>query len=286
MRARALSISDLDAKSFRAIADLAYRESGLTLVKEKSPMIQSRLRHRLRDLGLSDFAAYCTLIQSDEGKSERRHLISALTTNVSHFFRENHHFGVLKDEVDRCLPRLRTGGSMRIWSAGCSNGQEALSAAITLLEHVPEITKYDVRILATDIDPQVVDFARAGTYTDRQIGGVLPALLAKHFDRSDETLRETRYTARPDLMGMIRFNELNLLSEWPMTKPIDVIFCRNVVIYFDLKTQETLWPGFGKSLSPDGVLFLGHAERMAGPEKFGFRCTGPTTYRPITARPR
>lgn len=283
MKARARSASGLGPDSFRAIAELAYRESGLTLVEEKSPMIQSRLRHRLRDLGLTDFAAYCALIQSDEGQSERRHLISALTTNVSHFFRENHHFQALKQEVDRCLPCLRSGGSMRIWSAGCSNGQEALSAAITLLEYAPEIASYDLRILATDIDPQVVRFARIGTYSDRQMAGVPPALLEKYFEKSEVSLKETYYTARPSLLGIIRFNELNLLSKWPMRKRFDVIFCRNVVIYFDLATQERLWPGFHRYMAADGVLFLGHSERIAQPEKFGFGCTGPTTYRPHAA---
>lgn len=282
MTARRQHIANLDTASFRAIAALAYRESGLTLVEEKSSMIQSRLRHRLRDLGMADFPSYCALIESEEGSTERQHLISALTTNVSHFFREEHHFNTLKTEVDRCLPRLRAGGSMRIWSAGCSNGQEALSAAMTLTEHVPDIANLDVRILGTDIDPEVIRFARQAVYPQRLLGGVSKGLLSKYFEQVEGPTAGAHFTARNDLKNMIRYNELNLLSRWPMKKKFDVILCRNVVIYFDLKTQEDLWPHFHATLASDGVLFLGHSERIADPAKFGFSCTGPTTYRPTT----
>ena len=272
--------AELDPASFRAIADLAYRESGLTLVEEKSSMIRSRLRHRLRDLGLSSFTAYSDLLRSEAGQAERRHLISALTTNVSHFFRENHHFDTLVQEFENRLPALRAGGAMRIWSAGCSNGQEALSAAISLLEHTPDAAKLDIRILATVIDPEVVQFARNGICPERFMRGVPEGMMTKYFvkDHSDDT--EPHYKVRPILSDMIRVNELNLLSAWPMTKRFDVIFCRNEVIYFDATTQSRLWPRFREALSPDGILFLGHSERISEPGTFGFECTGPTTYRP------
>lgn len=282
MSSRRQEIASLDAASFRAIAALAYRESGLTLIEEKTPMIQSRLRHRLRDLGLVDFPSYCALIESDQGLNERQHLISALTTNVSHFFREDHHFETLKSELDRCLPKLRAGGQMRIWSAGCSNGQEALSAAITLMEHLPGIVDLGVRILATDIDPKVVRFAREGVYPQRLLGGVPAGLIDKYFQQVEAATDEPHFCAHQRLRSMIRINELNLLAPWPMKKRFEVIFCRNVVIYFDIATQETLWPKFQAALAPEGVLFLGHSERISDPARFGFICTGPTTYRPDT----
>lgn len=268
----------LDDASFRAIADLAYRESGLTLVAEKSSMIQSRLRHRLRDLGLNSFPAYCKLVQSDDGASERRHLISALTTNVSHFFRENHHFESLREEVRKKLPLLRQGGEMRIWSAGCSNGQEATSIAITLLELEPEIDKLNVRILATDIDPEVVAFARRALYPERLMGGVPQTLMEKYFIQLMDADNQPAFQAQQKIRQMIQVNELNLLAEWPMRKRFDLIFCRNVVIYFDQKTQNALWPRYHKALAPEGILYLGHSERIADPRAFGFSCTGPTTY--------
>ncbi len=278
-----LNEMELDEASFQRIADLAYRESGLQLVAEKTSMIQSRLRHRLRSLSLANFNEYCDLVCSESGQSERRHMISALTTNVSHFFREKHHFDVLSDHlVATSLARLRSGGRLRIWSAGCSNGQEACSIAMTLIEKIPQITEYDVRILATDIDPKVVEFATAGVYPERLTNGVPTALLTKYFTKETEA-SEHQFRTKPVIRDMIAFKELNLLSDWPMKQQMDVIFCRNVVIYFDVRTQEHLWPRFRKSLAADGLLFLGHSERISNPELSGFVTDGPTTYRPQSA---
>jgi len=270
----------LDPDSFRAIAELAYRESGLTLVEEKSSMIQSRLRPRLRVLGLNNFAQYSDFVGSDAGTDERKQLISALTTNVTHFFRENHHFETLGTVIDARMEDLRNGARMRVWSAGCSNGQEAYSAAMTLLERCPQAAKYDLRILATDIDPQVINFARRGSYAARLMEGVSEPLRKRYFNSNSHGL-ETQFTAKPELKNLIHFNELNLLAPWPMRGSFDVIFCRNVVIYFDLATQTVLWPRFHKALRPDGHLFLGHSERIAAPEALGFRTDGPTSYRPL-----
>jgi len=271
----------LDPDSFRSIADLAYQESGLTLVEEKTSMIQSRLRHRLRALKLDDFAAYCAVLKSDAGRSERRHLISALTTNVSHFFREAHHFDQLADLFDARAAALRAGGRMRIWSAGCSNGLEALSAAITLAERAPDLSKLDLKILATDIDQNVVQFARDAKYPQRFMRGVTTEMRSKYFNVTTEENGEKHYSVAPSTRQLIQFNALNLLGQWPIRTKFDVIFCRNVVIYFDAETQEQLWPRFLEVLHPDGLLFLGHSERIAEPEKFGFECIGPTTYRPL-----
>lgn len=273
----------LDRSAFRIIAELAYRESGLMLPEKKLPMIQSRLRHRLRALKLNNFSDYIDLIASTKGEAERPQLISALTTNVSHFFREAHHFDVLRDDLLRPrLGNLRGGGKLRIWSAGCSNGQEALSAAICIIEAVPDASNLDIRILGTDIDPVVVAFARAGRYGARMIGGIPPPLLSKYFDE-DTSGAEKFYAARPILQNMVRFNKLNLLSDWPMKCRFDAILCRNVVIYFDQNTQNRLWPRFHAALKHDGALFLGHSERIADPGSAGFDCFGPTSYRPMNA---
>lgn len=269
----------LDKNSFRAIADLAYRESGLTLVEEKATMIQSRLRHRLRALKINDFPDYCSYVESEWGRGERKQLISALTTNVSHFFRENHHFDALCDHVGAAMLSLRNGGRFRIWSAGCSNGQEALSAAIRLLHFFPDIADLDLRILATDIDPEVIKFARQGTYPLKYLSGVTEPTLKQYFIQTPGQDGTEAFTAGPNLKKLIRFNELNLLAPWPMRGQFDVIFCRNVVIYFDLATQTGLWPRFREMLAPHGLLFLGHSERISDPATIGFTCFGPTTYR-------
>ena len=268
----------LDPATFHTIADLAYRESGLTLVKEKAPMVQSRLRPRLRALGFTDFAQYAEFLNSEGGDDERRQLISALTTNVSHFFREDHHFATLTALLRELMPKVRAGGPLRIWSAGCSQGQEPLSIAMTLKENFPEVATLDVRILASDIDPQVLAFARAAEYPERMIGRMPEDLRKRYFKAAPGAGGETVYTADPGLLALIRYKELNLLGDWPLRVRFDAIFCRNTVIYFDAKTQNALWPRFRDRLQPHGALFLGHSERINGPEAFGFSCTGPTTY--------
>lgn len=168
---------------------------------------------------------------------------------------------------------------MRIWSAGCSNGQEAFSAAMALFEAESNVDDLDIRILATDIDPQVVAFARVGSYPQRYMAGVPEPLQRKYFSRTNDEMGDVCFQANARLRKMIKFNELNLLMNWPMRKQFDVIFCRNVVIYFDHRTQTDLWPRFQKHLMPDGLLFLGHSERISEPSTFGFECVGPTTYR-------
>ena len=273
--------AELDGESFRAIAELAYAESGLTLVEEKTTMIQSRLRHRLRALGLDAFSQYCAYVRSDEGQQERRFLISALTTNVSHFFREAHHYDFLNETLTARYANSKTSPPLRIWSAGCSKGQEALSIAMSMMENHPQRAEGDFRILATDIDPVVVQFAQHGRYPEKMTKGASPALRNKYFDETEPEGGEPTYTATRKIRDLIRYNELNLLASWPIKTKFDAIFCRNVVIYFDAETQDRLWPRFRAAMQPDGLLFLGHSERIATPEKFGFECIAPTTYRPL-----
>lgn len=274
----------LDGESFNAIAELAYRESGLQLVAEKTSMIQSRLRHRLKALGVNDFETYARFVCSEDGKIERRHMISALTTNVSHFFRERHHFQAFAEKIlPAYIEGMRHGERLRIWSAGCSNGQEPYSIAISALEAYPEIEDLDFKVLATDIDPKVVSFAANGVYPLRLVSGVPEHILSKYFDTAIEN-GEHHYRAKNTLRSKIVFKELNLLADWPMKQRMDVIFCRNVVIYFDSKTQNELWPRFRAILAPDGYLFLGHSERISAHESAGFVNEGPTTYRRVAGR--
>lgn len=272
----------LDPTSFAALADLAYRESGLQLVEEKKAMIQSRLRHRVKAVGSESFSAYADFVCSAQGSAERTHMISALTTNVSHFFREKHHFESLTSCVlHQRLEEFRTGTRLRIWSAGCANGQEPLSIVISVLEAFPELADCDFKVLATDIDPQVVSFARTAEYPLRLLNGVSDILLDKYFVPV-ETSEGDGFKASDTLMSRIVFRELNLLSDWPMTGLMDAIFCRNVVIYFDQETQDRLWPKFRRHLHQKSSLFLGHSERIGDPEAVGFVADGPTTYRPVT----
>ena len=201
-------------------------------------------------------------------------MISALTTNVSHFFREPHHFELLS-EIG--LPSVRTlidnGDRIRIWSAGCSNGQEPFSIAMHMLNAAPSLSSADFKVLATDLDPQVVSFAAQGIYEERMVGGVSSEFKSKFAHEKDCKLHIS-----PSVKNLVAFRELNLLSNWPMRHKFDAIFCRNVVIYFDLETQEKLWPRFHQVLKPGGLLFLGHSERISSPPSFGFKAIGTTAY--------
>jgi len=271
----------LSAEGFARVAALAEREAGLTIPETKAAMVQSRLSRRLRATGHADFAAYLTHVEGKDGATERDHMISALTTNVSHFFREEHHFETLREKVlPPLVDRLRSGGRVRIWSAGCSSGQEPYSIAISVLEVLPDAARHDIKILATDIDRAILSKARAGSYDARQIGGISADRQRAHFEtgRGPEDWRVNQA-----LRDLISFRQLNLIDPWPMRGRFDAIFCRNVVIYFGPATQSGLWPRFAAALQPDGWFFLGHSERVQDDGAGLFRPDGVTTYRRVAA---
>ena len=271
------SHAKLEQGAFEAIAALAHREFGLHIAPEKMKMVQSRLRHRLSELNLTDFNAYSDLVCSTQGDDEKRCMISALKTNVSHFFREPHHFELLSEHMLPNLPeRIAEKDRIRIWSAGCSNGQEPYSIAMHMIGEVPSISDTDFKILATDVDPKVVAFAREGIYENQTVSGI-PSNTQKRFLHADGN----SWRVSKNIRDHISFRELNLLAQWPMQHQFDAIFCRNVVIYFDVATQEELWPRFYHMLKPDGLLLLGHSERIGTPAQFGFKTIGTTAYQKI-----
>ncbi|WP_299692923.1 protein-glutamate O-methyltransferase [uncultured Tateyamaria sp.] len=268
--------STLASDTFDALAAIAQDESGLQLVPEKRLMVQSRLKPRLRALRLPSFESYVSHVRSETGQPELRHMISALTTNVTQFFREKHHFDLLTDRLLPILERkVAQGERVRIWSAGCSRGQEPYSIAMHLLNALPALADTDFRILATDIDPRVVSFARTGQYDAKEVSAV-PKVLADAFLRP---VADSDQFEMDDLVKRhITFKELNLMHPWPMRGRFDAIFCRNVVIYFKSETQDVLWPRFASALQPEGLLFLGHSERIGEAAQFGLKNIGTTTY--------
>jgi len=266
--------SDMPEDVFAAISKLAHDEAGLMIPASKHALVQSRISRRLRALGMTDFNAYLRLVHSDAGGGERRNMISALTTNVSAFFREGHHFETLSGMATSLIERARSGEKVRIWSAGCSSGQEPFSIAMTLLEADGRAGAHDIRILATDIDPAVLDVARKGFFDESQMAGVSHPLREQYFIASSGG----RFGATDVLRRMISFRELNLLGHWPMKGRFHAIFCRNVVIYFDESTQAALWPRFRRALLDNGLLFVGHSERVPNPGAVGFRPAGVTTF--------
>jgi chemotaxis protein methyltransferase CheR len=273
-----VAMSDAD---FDAFAQLIHARTGIVINQSKRSMLISRLSRRLRDVGLTDFGSYRKLLSSSAGAEEHRNFVSAITTNVTSFFREPGHFDVLARMTPDLAARASAGDRVRIWSAGCSSGEEPYSIAMTLREHWPNMDRADVRILATDIDPAMVATARRGVYSAQQIGDDPPALLRRNATRQAQT---EDFSVDPSLRHNLRFEELNLLGPWPFTGMFDVIFCRNVVIYFDAPTRMGLWQRFAERLRPGGTLFVGHSERVDADLEALLEPSGVTQYR-RTPRP-
>ena len=269
----------LTRRDLTEIAAMIYADAGIYLNETKASLVYSRLSKHIRALGLKGFRDYCTLVASPEGASARKEMLSHLTTNFTRFFRENHHFEHLKAEVlPELLSRARAGGRVRIWSAACSDGQEPYSIALTVLSLMPNVADYDFRILATDIDPKILATARTGAYDANALETVSPAMRKQFFREVDGGGRQ-KFQVDDRVKRLITFNELNLMAQWPFKGPFDVIFCRNVVIYFDEPTQMKIWSRFAGMLAEDGHLYIGHSERVSGDAKAEFDNIGITTYR-------
>jgi chemotaxis protein methyltransferase CheR len=262
---------------FFRIASILHADAGIALQDAKATLVYSRLAKRLRALGLESFRDYCALIADGEaGVGERRHMLAALTTNVTRFFREPHHFEHLKTKVlPSLLARARAGGRVRLWSAGCSAGHEPYSMALTVLSLEPQAADFDIRILATDIDTTVLAQGRRGVY-DAAAAAPIPAdLRARWMDSAPQGA----WSAGDAMRRLVAFRELNLIGPWPIKGLFDVIFCRNVVIYFEDASQARIWERFRPALAPEGRLYIGHSERMDGPAASAFVSDGLTTYR-------
>jgi chemotaxis protein methyltransferase CheR len=262
-------------EDFNKIAQILHSHAGIALAEGKAALVYSRLAKRLRSLGLRSFREYCALVEDSREIDERQAMMAALTTNVTRYFREPHHFDHLRDQVlPKLIDRAKRGGRIRLWSAACSNGQEPYSMAITVLSALPDAANLDVKILATDIDPNMVAEGRAGVYREEAIMPVPVDLRRRWFKKAGQD----RWEVADELRALVSFRELNLIGDWPMKGKFDVIFCRNVVIYFDEPTQERIWSRFAPMLEPGGTLYIGHSERVSGAATQVFETTGLTTY--------
>ncbi|MGV1915265.1 protein-glutamate O-methyltransferase CheR [uncultured Agrobacterium sp.] len=269
----------LTRRDLADIAAMIYADAGIYLNDTKASLVYSRLSKHIRNLGLSGFKDYCALVSSEQGAAARREMLSHLTTNFTRFFRENHHFDHLRDEVlPGLIARAKSGGRVRIWSAACSDGQEPYSIALTVLALFPNAADYDFKILATDIDPKILAQARAGLYDDGALETVSAPMRKQWFQEVDAGGRR-KHQISDKVKRLITFNELNLMAQWPFKGGFDVIFCRNVVIYFDEPTQVKIWSRFAGLLPQGGHLYIGHSERVSGEAKDQFDNTGITTYK-------
>ncbi len=272
------SFTDAD---YRAIAGIAKARFGLDLQDSKKPLVYSRLAKRLRALRIDSFSDYCKRLNAQDDTIEESYLLSALTTNVTQFFREPHHFAYIKDRLGPdIVARAQAGKPIRFWSAACSSGEEAYCLAATLLGLFPQVDRFNVRILATDIDPTVIAKAEAASYPVDQLAQIPQPLRDVMVMQGNGS---GRFTITPKVRQMVRFGQLNLMADWPMRNPFDLVMCRNAAIYFDKDTQARLWRRFADCLHTDGHLMIGHSERLTGPATNLFESVAVTTYRKTAA---
>ena len=258
-RVREFEFTDAD---FNSLRQLAREVAGIALADCKRELIYSRLSRRLRHHGLTTFADYRQMLASHEGQGELRELTNAVTTNLTAFFRERHHFDYLRDSLLK--PRAadpQASRRIRIWCAAVSTGEEAWSAAITVAEAIPDWQRWDIRILGTDLDTNVLRTAETGAYAPERLRQFAPGQAERHFIRQGNGA-EVRYQVRPELARMVTFRQLNLTQPLPMRGPLDAIFCRNVIIYFDKDTQRDLFRRMAPLQRPGDLLFLGHSEGL------------------------
>jgi chemotaxis protein methyltransferase CheR len=272
---REFAFSDAD---FRSLSALAYDQAGIVLSDSKRNLVYGRLSRRLRALGLDSFRSYREYLADSTGAEEMEHFINAISTNLTKFFRESHHFDHFRDQVAVPFSQSARGSAsrrLRIWSAGCSSGEEPYTIAAVLRQAIPDIARCDVRILATDIDTNILAKAAGGEYALDSIAEV-PKIYREFFRRADD---DTTPVIAVDeaLRSLITFRRLNLIGPWPFRGMFDAIFCRNVMIYFDNSTKQTLVDRFTAQLKPGGWLYIGHSESLLGGHP-GLRLVGRTIY--------
>lgn len=271
----------LGQHEFAAIARLVHGEAGIVLNSQKIALTQGRLAKRMRALGLTDFGRYVATVEADA--DERRRMVDALTTNHTAFFREPHHFRHLADvSLPELVARAFAGGRLRIWSSASSTGEEPYSIAAVLLHAARRmggpawLGRADIAILATDLAAHAVDAGRLARYP-AAAEAAFPAALRSDALANTAAGIEMSAAAR----ALVHFRHLNLLGDWPLSGKFDIIFCRNVTIYFDEPTKVKLWTRFVDALAPAGWLYIGHSERIAGPAAARVRSVGQTVYRNI-----
>lgn len=252
---------------FTKFSTLVYNECGINLHDGKKALLQARLNKRLRTVGLGSYQMYYDHLMSLEGKEELLHFLDCISTNLTFFFRESQHFEFLSETV---LPEIFGAGPptnpqrVRFWSAGCSTGEEPYGLAMTVLDYVDDLPFRDFKILATDISTRVLNTAHRGLYAPSKMERVPPACRAKYFRKTMDGKGQPVWEVVPLLRKIVSFRRLNLKDPYPFKGLFHCIFCRNVMIYFDKKTQESIIQRMSQYLIPGGYLFVGHSESLTG----------------------
>jgi len=263
-------------EDFQALRGLVKSLTGISLSDQKRELIYGRLSRRLRALNLSSFHEYRKILAGNP--QELAQFTNAITTNLTAFFRERHHFDYLRDELLRPMAASASATRrVRIWSAGCSTGEEPYSVAMTILEALDDLSRWDIRILATDLDSDVLARARNGVYSADRAQALDPSRLERFFVEHREG-STTTYRVKPELAALIAFKQLNLMHPLPMKGPLDAIFLRNTVIYFDRDTQRDLFGRVARLQRSGATLFLGHSESLFQVSS-DYTLIGKTVYR-------
>ncbi len=258
---------NLPDRLFQQFSHLVYEQCGINLHDGKKALLQARLNKRLRLTGIGSYEEYFKFITSSDNGGEFIHFLDSVSTNLTYFFRESQHFEFLEQVA---LPELiekkrkNRESRIRIWSAGCSTGEEPYSLAMCVLALLPDMPKWDFRILATDISTRALEAAGNGIYSDEKVQKIPPALRQFNFRKISNANGKAEYEIAPHLKRIVTFHRLNLKDHYPFKGSFDFIFCRNVMIYFDKKTQEELVNKMASFLSPGGFLFVGHSESLTG----------------------
>jgi chemotaxis protein methyltransferase CheR len=272
----------LSSKEFKFICEYVHSATGILLNESKREMVYRRFSRIIRERKLNSFSDYCHLLRT-KSDEEENYFINAITTNLTSFFRENHHFEYLQEhEIPKILTQQKKISeqkkTIRIWSSACSTGEEPYSIAVTMIEAMEaQLQEWDVKILATDIDSNVLAKASEGVYDQSRIDD-LPKEIQKRYFMKGTGSNSKNVKVSKKLRDLITFKQLNLLHDWPMTGLFDVIFCRNVIIYFDKPTQQELFARYYEYIKPGGLLILGHSENLGAYQKY-FSNGGRTIFR-------
>lgn len=269
-------------EDFNFLSNLASDNAGINITEDKRELVYGRVAKRLRLLGIKCFSDYCKLLKQDDA-SEFKHFINSITTNVTSFFRENHHFEYLAKKVIPDIIRKNSNEvrpRLRIWSAGCSTGKEPYSIAMVLRENIEDIDRWDAKILATDLDSNVLETARQGVYPVDRVTEVSNER-KKQWMLMGTGTKAGSVKIRSDVRKLVHFKQLNLTEDWPIHGTFDCIFFRNVAIYFTRDTQINLMNRIADHLDENGTLFVGHAESLIGISN-RFVNTGQTIHKKVS----
>ncbi|MEZ5071382.1 MAG: CheR family methyltransferase [Bacteroidales bacterium] len=254
---------ELTDKEFRTLSDYINRNIGIKLPDHKKVMVQSRLMKRVRELGLDSYASYFEMVFSARGQTDELiHMLDVITTNKTDFFRESVHFDFLRDQVLPEFQQLNIPGGVKIWSAGCSSGEEPYTIGITMEEYNAANRPLNYRIIGTDLSTRILKMAKNAVYTEQRVADIPLALKKKYFLKSKDPSRQV-VRVIPALRAKTDFRRLNFMDDhYHMQESFDVVFCRNVLIYFERHIQEAVINKLCRHLKPGGFFFLGHSESI------------------------